>query len=388
MGTGKTEYKSKIKNEEEDVLTLTLNRINQKIRDRLSSVREEENLVAYLKSLFQDYQDMLGKCKPIESKSQWNKTVDFVHKECERILNCLRSYLNGKLHEALDIMAKILKYGNDKNNLKNNQKKRFRIRVWDPEIMYHKNKAAEIVRLFRMRQWTPGHPLYSREEMFHVPFELRHRVGSYRYSVLGNPCLYASTSVLGAWCEMGEPALEHFAVSALKVADPICLLDLTLPMENDTRSEAEIVKNWPLIMACSVRVKHREDPFKPEYVIPQLVMSTIRAIENIKMDGCIYTSTMRNHAFNVEESRWWNIALPAKNSPAIGHCAKLAEQFTITNPTCYIYGLINRELDKELEWSSLEDSSSNSPIPYKKTLFGQMETNLFEKGEFGHVQTQ
>ena len=85
---------------------------------------------------------------------------------------------------------------------------------------------------------------------------------------------------------MGEPAMEHFAVSALKVADPICLLDLTLPMENDTRSEAEIVKNWPHIMACSVRVKHREDSFKPEYVIPQLVMSTIRAIK--LQDGRVY----------------------------------------------------------------------------------------------------
>ena len=239
-----------------------------------------------------------------------------------------------------------------------------------------------------MRPWTPGQRLYSREEMFHVPFELRSKVRSSRYSILGYPCLYASTSVLGAWCEMGEPSLEKFSVSALKVASDIHLLDLTLPMEEDERSEEKIIKNWPLIMACSVRVKHREDPFKPEYVIPQLVMSTIRRMKLIKMDGCIYTSTKRNHAFNVEEYKWWNIALPAKTSPESGYCSELADRLTITEPTCYIYGLIKGKLDKELVWIESADGSSDSPIPYEKTLFDQIEKNLSDKSEFRRVLTR
>ncbi|MFW1494652.1 hypothetical protein ACEV9S_24505, partial [Vibrio parahaemolyticus] len=46
---------------------------------------------------------------------------------------------------------------------------------------------------------------------------------------------------------------------------------------------------WPLIAACSIRVKNPSDNFKPEYIIPQLLLQWARDYKSI--DGIRYTST-------------------------------------------------------------------------------------------------
>lgn len=46
---------------------------------------------------------------------------------------------------------------------------------------------------------------------------------------------------------------------------------------------------WPLIAACSIKVKHREDSFKPEYIVPQLLLQWIR--NNQEIDGIRFSST-------------------------------------------------------------------------------------------------
>ncbi|MFH4351795.1 hypothetical protein WAJ70_22165, partial [Acinetobacter baumannii] len=46
---------------------------------------------------------------------------------------------------------------------------------------------------------------------------------------------------------------------------------------------------WPLMAACSVRVKNTTNTFKPEYIIPQLLLQFIRYDEFF--DGVSYFST-------------------------------------------------------------------------------------------------
>lgn len=125
------------------------------------------------------------------------------------------------------------------------------------------------------------------------------------------------------------------------------------------------------------------EPFKPEYIIPQLVMTSIRNLGKVNttdgltdIDGCLYTSTKRNGAFTVGEDKWWNIALPAKSNPKEGLCDALNKMFQIATPTCYAYALINRELESSDYGTYSKGKASN---PYTNLLFNSMEEVLKEK---------
>jgi len=49
----------------------------------------------------------------------------------------------------------------------------------------------------------------SRKDIFHVPFQNRHRVGNQRYSIAGLPCLYLGSSIWICWEELNRPELNQ-----------------------------------------------------------------------------------------------------------------------------------------------------------------------------------
>ncbi|MEC7642950.1 MAG: hypothetical protein VX870_05565, partial [Pseudomonadota bacterium] len=61
-------------------------------------------------------------------------------------------------------------------------------------------------------------PIYSREELFHIPFELNHLIANNRFSLSGFPCLYMSNSVYGAWEELNRPSIDECFVSRLDLS--------------------------------------------------------------------------------------------------------------------------------------------------------------------------
>lgn len=50
---------------------------------------------------------------------------------------------------------------------------------------------------YRMRIREKNHKHFAAKDMFHIPFHLRGRVSSQRYSLPGYPCLYAGRSLWG-----------------------------------------------------------------------------------------------------------------------------------------------------------------------------------------------
>jgi hypothetical protein len=189
---------------------------------------------------------------------------------------------------------------------------------------------------FRLR--SSGEPRLSRRELFHIPFSQRHLVGTQRFSVTGTPCLYTAGSTYTCWEELGRPAFHELHVSALWLPSnqKLRLLDLR-STANAVRSQinnasfgkrdltfeerqkqlnsmiCKCILIWPLIGFCSIRVKQRTGSFKPEYIIPQMVMQWIAARDEI--DGVAYESThiniktprsipfLSNYAFPARESK-------------------------------------------------------------------------------------
>ena len=148
------------------------------------------------------------------------------------------------------------------------------------------------IQLYRARK---GKDLQERKELFHTPFELRTKCASYRFSTLGYPSLYLASSLETALLEVGaKNPLEYFC-SCFKTNNDICVVDLALPNRDLTFWEQySLLVFYPLIVACNLKVKNTDDPFKPEYVIPQLLTQIIR-LHSSDIIGISYTSTKHKH---------------------------------------------------------------------------------------------
>ena len=125
-------------------------------------------------------------------------------------------------------------------------------------------------------------PLTYAREMFHTPFELRGLVKTARFSVLGFPSLYLTKNLFTAWEETRRSNIETLYASRLQLLHPISLVDLRLRRSfNDIKKEdrevaaRQYLHTIPLIIACSLKVKRDTDAFKPEYILPQLLLHAI-----------------------------------------------------------------------------------------------------------------
>jgi hypothetical protein len=211
--------------------------------------------------------------------------------------------------------------------------------LWDDERL-----------LYRARR-TPASRLKP-EELFHIPFEKRHDVPSHRYSIPGLPCLYLSGSLYTCWEEMGRPPFHELQVAAFWRKRPVNLLYLNaipsqlLPWvkENDVvePSNPSITTHflegwisralvlWPLMASSSIVVRNRKSPFKPEYLVPQMLLQWVR--DGGDFDGVCYSSTNVRATSPEYPLALCNYAFPAKVVKPVGRCEHLCGAFKMTEP--------------------------------------------------------
>lgn len=240
------------------------------------------------------------------------------------------------------------------------------------------NESVENNKWFRMRLQEKNKRIFPASEMFHIPFELRGKVNTQRYSLPGYPCLYISKTVWATWEELHEPQLSQFCVSMLKPQFKFKVLDLRL-RDFDKIEDRDIKKlaySLPLIVACSIKVLCPDDNYKPEYIIPQMVMLSI--VNDKECIGCIYTSCMNNKYF---EWKCWekleNIALPVEDaSYSSGLCPRLRSLFKITDSTNYDYEMLSKPF--ETTFSTYRDCTLeiHTAFSYEDSIFGQLEKRL------------
>ena len=81
-----------------------------------------------------------------------------------------------------------------------------------------------------------------------------------------------------------------------------------------------------------MRVKHPDGDFKPEYVIPKIILQWIRNIN--RFDGVCYTSTHIKETLELPTAQM-NFAFPAREMLSEGHCPRLREDFELTQPVSW-----------------------------------------------------
>lgn len=190
---------------------------------------------------------------------------------------------------------------------------------------------------YRIRKSDGNGKKFEVNDLYHIPFELRTEIKPQRFSILGYPSLYLGTSVYICWLEMGQPSISDVYVSRFKQNESVSLVDLCvldeftdLSIQGESQRAFRFLITFPLIAASLVKVKKTESPFKPEYIIPQLLLQFIR---NDKMiDGIMFTSTKildRNYNY---DWRYRNVVIPVFSNKESGYCEKLRKKFIISKP--------------------------------------------------------
>ena len=223
---------------------------------------------------------------------------------------------------------------------------------------------------YRLRSAT--YEVTNPQGLFHLPFELRHHVRPYRYSIAGYPSLYAASSPALALRELRQKSWtpDLYAARLRVVEAPIKdvrLLDLRNQIEelrtrypNPTdKYDGRVMRflaSWPLIMATSVPTGHHPEPdekgcihypaFQEEYVLPQLVLEWVYNSRNrdtpYKLAGIAFSSA-RVSLRDPAHRNAFNIVVPAEQPSRSGYCSVRIQQFEVSTPV--VVKSIIKELD-------------------------------------------
>lgn len=161
-----------------------------------------------------------------------------------------------------------------------------------------------------------------RKELFHIPFEKIRQIKTQRYSSPGYPCLYLGVSLYGCWEEMQRPDTESTLFSVFKTRKSFKVVDMRIPTLQEYLDNAEFyLKFFPVIIASTLPVINSEDIFKPEYLLPQLILEwVIEKRREINAIGVYYTSAFKNNEFYDLDHEWDNIVLPVQKAGDNGIC--------------------------------------------------------------------
>lgn len=297
-----------------------------------------EKINIFMERIFDDY---IEKIKSVNEKD--NPTidaitiesikgvVDVIQKECQKILNILKLSEEGLMYQMhkeafqlFDIIKDYLPETHSGN--------------WIIETYYRLRAGDDFDCL--------------RKEMFHIPISLRQKVSTERYSVPGYPCLYIGSQAELCWYECKQP--EKFTVCKVKIPqgkeEHLHLIDFSealIPLKhsffawfyNNKENEVELSKirryfinmmiSMPLRAACSVEVKYKDDTFKEEYIMPQLLLQWVR--ENKEFDGIKYQSSVSAKG-KVNYLCGHDIVMPTTKFRKDGLCEVLTKQIEVATP--------------------------------------------------------
>ncbi|MCH5243125.1 MAG: hypothetical protein J1F67_12040 [Muribaculaceae bacterium] len=342
--------------------------VKQLIEKIITEIKDKRNnnqtFESFISERIGNYIEDVRKIEDLEFPFNKEKVVNKIIEAKEVIDGALREYSRANLIKSIEYIKEYVNNNNDN------------LLTWEisKDIILDQY-------WFRMRKQEDNHPVFPADQMFHIPFQLRTKVNTQRYSLPGYPCLYVSRSIWGCWEEMHEPKLSEFCVSCLKVVSNFTVLDLRIPRLNDILKDKveSTFCTLPFVIASSVPVLLPNDNFKPEYIIPQLLMLAL--VDNINIVGCSYTSTLRNDFFKWDLRLLDNIALPVQCVPTKEDknefCSKLTSYFTISDGTNYEYEAIREPFSTIfLKIMEKDGHCRDTGLEYPNSYFGQMEERL------------
>lgn len=275
-----------------------------------------------------------------------------LNKYCKNIVESVELYQRGLLQSSLKITDKLL--------VINGSYKKYVTATYYSSV-YELKEGTPLYRLRRNEKES-----FAKKDLFHVPIEKRGIVSTMRFSIPGFPCLYMGASPYCCWKELNMP--DSFTAAKITVKEDVSLLDMRFGVKYKTLKQMiGYFVFYPFRIACSIPVNsnHSNDNFKPEYIIPQILLHTsIVGKASHRFCGIITTSTKYFETPNIFKDirDADNIIVPMQNKGynENGHCIDLADWFFIES----IYDSrneekgYNRSVNKEY-WKDLMEKNNN-----------------------------
>ncbi len=252
---------------------------------------------------------------------------------------------------------------------------------------YFADNVKSFLKIYSLKRDTPLYRMRGAEtyvqyvketvnEMYHVPFELRYKVGNDRYNVSGLPTFYLSSSVYGCWEEIQRANIDFANVSLFKPIRDLLFLDMTIPPKKKTVQTSEIMA-LPLIMAARLEVQRMGENFIPEYIIPQLAMECLIVARRYNeenpnlMIGIRYESIHRNKRdllFNEvdKDDIFINYAIPPFEIADKGVCPQIKKLFEFWKNTSWA----------EIRYKNVDVLPLKPKTHYEQSIFGIIEARL------------
>ena len=275
-----------------------------------------------------------------------------IEETAKTIRQILSAFLRGNQQDALQITRQMMKS--------------MKLDTMSPNIPMY--KCRENSKLFH----------FSKDEMFHIPYNKRHLVGNQRFSLSGIPCLYLGSSSYICWEELGRKDLNTTNYCGYSLKEEIKRFDFVLP---STITNPHQIRRIVLILACSLAAD-RESLFKPEYILSQSILHSLinRSYYNHTL-FCLrfYSSHLLNgdaDYYDIDYSnpdllaRYINYVFPAATSASEGYSDNLRKIFNQTETVSLLHEII-------LKPERLMNSSSSDS--YLSSQFGLIDAILDEK---------
>jgi hypothetical protein len=259
------------------------------------------------------------------------------------------------------------------------------------EILYNELKNYSAVPLndifYRARKDNDKH--LNKEDLFHIKFEDRVFVSTNRYSIPGFPALYLGESTYVCWEEYGRynhrklwyskvESTEHLKVISIQRLDDFLEEIEPIFLELQLSFILRYLITFPLSIACSVKVKNTNASFKPEYIIPQLLLQYVSKYSTI--DGIKFPSTKINYQ-KLKGVPSYNYVFPVKTNKEKGFCDFLINAFSITEPTSIeVEEVINNPYKINSVFGSIEYDKEK----YFELINGVQ--TLYDSSSFGKIE--
>lgn len=236
---------------------------------------------------------------------------------------------------------------------------------------------------------------FDKADMFHVKFEDRNKISTNRYSIPGFPALYLGESTYVCWEESDRHRLRDLWFSRIENQEELRVIKIQRfedllneidEIDGDSEKLNHLCKYliiYPLIIACTIKVKDQRNNFTPQYIIPQLLLQYIATFKEADeiINGIMYLSSQVDYS-KVYGVKCYNYVFPVKTSLKKGFCDQLSKTFHISEPTSLeIEEIIHNPKypTPKIAVSGSEEYielSNDIKSPYSDMSFGRIEQSL------------
>lgn len=320
------------------------------------TVRTNHEYIEELKQKLEEYVECLKSPDSVYEK----ENLDFIEEEYRLIMDALDSLINGCGEDAEEIIANMLDFFMKEPFLISDLDKSYSFRGIAPfdelrrkgyDKHYDKMMEKELT-FYRVRtkKKDSGEIISDEEHMLHLPYNLRDKAGSMRFSTAGVPGLYLGTTTYMCSKEVEWNGSDELYASVFipeSKGKKLKILNLTVSQalingiygrERDgddkvrRRIQNAMLKIFPLVIATSFSVES-EEKIKYHYLLSQTLM---KVVAKKGIDGIAYLSMKGDDEFQYPQGV--NLAIPANDiSDDNLYSKKCKAGFRVSKPILYCY---------------------------------------------------